>query len=233
MFDELRSREGGWRKPAAVVFDCDGVLIESVDIKTEAFTELFADYPEHHEAIANHHQENLGISRFEKFEWIYRELLGKRLAEDESRGLGQRFSDLVFERVVRCPAVAGTEPALRRLRADGMPTFIASGTPQEELEVVISARGWHRFFQGIYGSPSSKPDILESIAEDLAIGPSRLIFVGDGWSDYEAARKTGASFIWRETAAQAARFAAYDGPRMADLTELGERWAARPSEAAS
>lgn len=210
------------RLPAAVVFDFDGVLIESVDIKTDAFIELFAEYPEHHDAIVSHHQKHLGISRFAKFAWIYRELLGRALAEEESADLGRRFSELVFERARDCPPVRGAEEAMAALTAASVPLFIASGTPQEELEALISARGWRRYFQGIHGSPRSKPEILRSIAEDLAIIPSKIVFVGDGWSDYEAAQRTGVSFTLRETEAQAARFATYRGPRMTDLWPLSE-----------
>ena len=43
----------------AVVFDFDGVIIESGDIKTEAFLELFAAYPEHLPAIKRHHLDHL------------------------------------------------------------------------------------------------------------------------------------------------------------------------------
>ncbi|GAF78578.1 unnamed protein product, partial [marine sediment metagenome] len=30
----------------AIIFDFDGVIVESSDIKTEAFRELFQDYPQ-------------------------------------------------------------------------------------------------------------------------------------------------------------------------------------------
>ncbi|MDH3227745.1 MAG: HAD family hydrolase [Thermoleophilia bacterium] len=215
--------EAGATRPAAVVFDCDGVLIESVEIKTEAFVELFADHPEHHEAIARHHQDNLGVSRFEKFAWIYRELLGRELDADESAELGRRFSQLVFERAVRCPEVLGTSETLATLHAAGIPLFVASGTPQEELERLIAARGWRESFRGIHGSPSTKPWILSAISRALGCAPGSLVFVGDGRSDLDAAREAGVPFILRATAAQEERFAGYDGPRIADLGGLAER----------
>ena len=39
------------RSPKAVIFDFDGVILESSNIKTEACLELFEDYPEHRAAI--------------------------------------------------------------------------------------------------------------------------------------------------------------------------------------
>jgi phosphoglycolate phosphatase-like HAD superfamily hydrolase len=209
--------------PAAVVFDCDGVLIESVEIKTEAFVALFADYPEHLDAIARHHQTHLGISRFEKFEWIHRELLGHELDADESAELGRRFSRLVFERAVRCPEVPGASETLEGLHDAGVPLFIASGTPQEELERLIAARGWHALFRHIHGSPDTKPRILSGISRALDCSPGAMVFVGDGRSDLDAARETGVRFLLRETPAQAEHLADYDGPRAADLRGLADR----------
>ena len=45
----------------AVIFDFDGVILESADIKTQAFIELFADNPDHREAILRQHHDNVGI----------------------------------------------------------------------------------------------------------------------------------------------------------------------------
>jgi beta-phosphoglucomutase-like phosphatase (HAD superfamily) len=49
----------------AVIFDFDGVIVESMDIKTQAFVELFRDHPEHHETIVRLHLENGGMSRYD------------------------------------------------------------------------------------------------------------------------------------------------------------------------
>src|SRR5690606_22889470 len=43
---------------SAVIFDFDGVILESVKVKTDAFKELFSDYPEHLEAIVAYHENN-------------------------------------------------------------------------------------------------------------------------------------------------------------------------------
>ena len=47
--------------------------------------------------------------------------------------------------------------------------------------------------------------------------------VGDGLSDYEAARRAGVPFILRQTAEQEELFRDLDVERVADLTELGAR----------
>ena len=47
----------------ALLFDFDGVILESADIKTDAFRELFADQPAHVEEIVALHQRYGGVSR--------------------------------------------------------------------------------------------------------------------------------------------------------------------------
>ena len=62
----------------AIIFDFDGVIAESVDVKTEAFKELFKAYPDKVKAIADFHIDNGGMSRFDKFRHIYKNILKKK-----------------------------------------------------------------------------------------------------------------------------------------------------------
>ena len=59
-------------RPKAIALDFDGVILESAVIKTQAFSGVFENYPEHLEAIINHHLNNVGVSRYEKFKYIYK-----------------------------------------------------------------------------------------------------------------------------------------------------------------
>lgn len=62
------------QKLSAVVFDCDGVLIESNTVKTLAFGQTVDEFGQKARALLmDYHREHGGISRFKKFEWFYRE----------------------------------------------------------------------------------------------------------------------------------------------------------------
>ena len=202
--------------PKAVIFDFDGVILESAEIKTEAFLELFAGYPAQHDAILRHHIENLGISRYRKFEWIYRELLDEPLDEDLSRSLGERFSVIVLEKILACSFVPGAIELLEIL-APRIPLFVASGTPQEELETVVAARGIGGFFREIWGTPLSKIEIIKSIMTRYSLSAPDVVFIGDGISDYRAAKETGVSFLARETPQVDIDWRALGAPMIPDL----------------
>ena len=55
----------------AIIFDFDGVLIESAAIKTEAFREVFSKWQDKVDEIVTYHNKNMGISRFVKFKYFY------------------------------------------------------------------------------------------------------------------------------------------------------------------
>ena len=181
--------------PKAVFFDFDGVILQSVDIKTRAFAALFAaEGPEATGRIVAHHEANGGIYRFEKFRHAYREVLRRPLPPEQEKALGERFNDLVEAAVSACPWVPGAE-AFLKAHHESLPLFVASGTPQTELRRIVERRGMSRYFKGTYGSPDAKDAILRRVAASLGCAGARLLMVGDAAGDLLAARAVGASFI--------------------------------------
>lgn len=205
----------------AVAFDFDGVILESGAIKQQAFLDLFADHARLHPRILAHHRRNLGVSRFDKIAWIHRELLGRPLDPAELAEEGRRYSSLVLEEVLSCPLVAGAERLLRSLQGRLL-GFVVSATPQEELELIVSRRGLAAWFRELRGSPGAKADILADLMRRHALAPTELMMVGDGLSDYQAARQAGVEFVLRETPEQAELFRGVEVERVRDMRQLGD-----------
>jgi phosphoglycolate phosphatase-like HAD superfamily hydrolase len=206
----------------AVVFDFDGVILESAEIKTDAFCELFAHLgPTQVAQVREHHLANLGISRFVKFDWIYQNVLEQPLAEIERLELGDRFSAIALRKVLECPFVPGAEEALAAL-AGRVPMFVASGTPQGELDRVVDARELRGFFAEVWGSPREKANILADIASRHGLGLREILFVGDGTSDARAAAEAGTHFLARSTPPMAEHWSRSGERCVDDLTRLAE-----------
>jgi phosphoglycolate phosphatase-like HAD superfamily hydrolase len=185
----------------AIVFDFDGVVLESADVKTDAFVELFAAHgPEIAAQVKAHHLANLGISRFKKFAWIYEHLLGRAITDDESKALGDRFSALALEKILVAPFVPGAEAALAALAAR-WPLFVASGTPDDELKLIVDRRGLAPRFREVHGTPREKPEILRDLMARHGLATHETLFIGDGASDHKAAVATGVEFLARDTPA--------------------------------
>ena len=179
-------------------FDFDGVVLESGQIKTEAFVGLYAQ-TNIAEKVRAYHLANQGVSRYVKFDWIAENLLGKALSEAEKQDLGAQFSKLVKAKVLQAPFVAGVHYFLEQLKAKGKHVVVASGTPQKELREIVMARNIAPYFNGVYGSPNKKTQIVDAVCTLEHFLPKNCLFLGDASTDYEAARNTGTDFFARIT----------------------------------
>ena len=180
----------------AVIFDFDGVIIESAEIKTRAFEQLFADYPDKVSEIVNYHKINAGISRYVKFRHFYEKILGEELSAQKEAELGKQFSQIVLDEVLKAPLVPGAMEFLNRHKGRYY-FFIASGTPEDELWNIVSCRQLTSFFQEIRGTPAEKAEIIEDILSKYSFRQKEAIFVGDAESDRIAAEQAGIFFVAR------------------------------------
>ena len=205
----------------AVAFDFDGVIVESVDVKTQAFARIFADAgPAIVEKVVTYHLENGGVSRVEKFRHFYRHYLKQQLPDSELETLCDRFRTLVFEDVIAAPWVPGALESVKRFYADGLPQFIVSGTPGDELEQIVTQREIRQYFDGVFGSPRQKADLLQWILSANGLAPSEVLFIGDAMTDYEGARISGVRFVARSTSEDFTRWRALGVSFLQDLSEL-------------
>ena len=179
-----------------MIFDFDGVLLESAEIKTEAFRQLFSGYPDKADEIVKYHKMNMGISRYVKFHYFYEKILGKELSRDKETELGKKFSQIVMKKIENAPFVSGTIDFLDA-HYKKIPLFIASGTPHEELYYIIKKQGISHYFKEIHGTPRKKPEIIVDILSRYSWSASNVIFVGDAESDLKAAEESGVCFIAR------------------------------------
>jgi HAD superfamily hydrolase (TIGR01509 family) len=210
-------------EPRLIVFDFDGVILESADIKTHAFARLFEHHPEHVEAIVELHLRLAGVSRFDKFRMIYEDILDVPLDDVELGRLGDEFSRIALQEILECPFVPGAREFLRT-RSAHQGLYVASGTPEEELRDIVRARKLDRFFDGVYGTPAVKADIALRILADTGAAPHEAVFVGDATTDLEGARGAGMPFVGRVAPGTPNPFEGERVPVVSDLHELGREW---------
>jgi phosphoglycolate phosphatase-like HAD superfamily hydrolase len=190
----------------AIIFDFDGVLVESVDIKTRAFAEM---YKKHGREIVNkvveYHLKNGGVSRFEKFRYYQEVLLGRKLTKQEEVELGKRFSSLVEDMVVQAPWVPGAE-AFLDMYYNQLDFHVASGTPDDELLRIIRAREMSHYFLSMNGSNRNKGEIICDIMDKYGYQSYSVLMVGDAMSDYKGAIEAEVGFVGRVPGGQKSLF---------------------------
>lgn len=179
------------------MFDFDGVLVESVDVKTRAFATLFEPYGyEVVRKVVDYHGKHGGVSRYEKFKYYYKELLNKPLTENALNDLGKRFSDLVFKGVISAPYVNGAYELLEKFHQN-ISMFVVSGTPQEELIQIIESRNLQNFFVEVLGAPIKKGVHIKRIMDSYGYDKESILFIGDSITDYNGALEAGVAFLGR------------------------------------
>ena len=204
-----------------IILDFDGVILESVDVKTRAFRELFSFTPKHVDEIVNFHVQNGGMSRFDKFRYFYKNILKEPLSDEQYDFLCNRFSELVFNGILKSTYVLGAEEFLKHFSTKTS-LFVASATPASELTDIIGQRGLLNYFKDIYGSPRTKQECIEEILTNMNCLEDNAIFVGDALNDYKAAKEVGVRFIGRVKSGDANIFKEHDGVEIvvSDLDEL-------------
>ncbi|MFZ2450578.1 MAG: HAD family hydrolase [Methylovulum miyakonense] len=179
----------------SIIFDCDGVILDSNRIKTDAFYETALQYSENvADIFVAYHRQNGGISRYRKFEFLFSEILRRPPDAGEMDNLLAEYARLVREGLLSCPVTEGLAE-LRTATCDAR-WLVVSGGDQAELRRVFLERNLRRFFDGgIYGAPDNKDEIL---AREVGNGniQNPAIFVGDSRYDYESSKRAGLDFLF-------------------------------------
>jgi len=178
-----------------LVFDCDGVVLNSNKIKTQAFYDVAKIYGhEFAQALKDYHVQNGGISRYAKFEYLLTEILGKRLIQSELKQLLDNFALEVKKALLTCEIAEGLDQL--KAKTSNANWLIVSGGDQTELREVFAERGLDYYFEGgIFGSPDTKDTILAHEIDNANITMPAL-FLGDSKYDYQAAHSAGLDFVF-------------------------------------
>jgi|TARA_B100002003_G_C14087041_1_gene522905 phosphoglycolate phosphatase-like HAD superfamily hydrolase len=180
-----------------IIFDFDGVIVESVQVKSNAFAEIYKPYgPEIVKKVINHHEANGGMPRFEKFQFYHKSLLNKPITEKEISAMSRKFSNLVVKKVIDASYVPGASDYIKK-SYDLYKLFISTGTPTDEIRKILAGRKITKYFTEVFGSPEKKTIHVKNILKKYNLKPNELIFYGDSNSDMQAAHHHNVPFILR------------------------------------
>ena len=180
-----------------IIFDFDGVIAESVQVKSDAFAELYKPYgTDVMKKVFNHHEANGGMSRYEKLKIYHESFLNKTISEEKITALAEQFSELVVNKVIDCPYVPGALDFIQK-SYNQCRLFISTGTPTEEIKLIIAGRGISQYFSDVFGSPEKKIDHIKKIIYKYGLKREEILFFGDSNSDIDAAFFNNVPFILR------------------------------------
>jgi len=184
--------------PRLILLDFDGVIIESVGIKDQAFEELYRDYPQFSSQIMAYHLSHNATIRYDKFRYIAEDILKEPYDSQKEKELSKKFSNLVFDKLVRCPFVEGAVEFLEYFSRQ-LPLYLISISPENELLKILNARSLEGYFKEVYANPPSKSEAFKKILASEQVDASESVYIGDTPEDYQAATTTGIPFIGRKS----------------------------------
>jgi phosphoglycolate phosphatase-like HAD superfamily hydrolase len=202
---------------AAVVFwDFDGVIKESVTVKTAAFEQLFAAYgPDVAQRVRLHHEAHGGLSRYDKIP-LYLGWTGESATSERVQEFCDRFSGLVLEQVVACDWVPGVRDYLESHHHHRY-FVLLTATPQPEIEIILRRVGLTDWFRQVHGAPAAKPASIGQVLSRRHCDPLDALVVGDSETDLDAALAHGVPFLLRRTVHNETLQRRFSGPSFNDL----------------
>ncbi len=182
-----------------IIFDFDGVILDSLNAKTDAFYQMYVPFGiEIAEKVKKYHLLNGGVSRYEKFKFWHKNYLNKDISKNEIDNLSDEFSELVVEKVINSKQVKGSIEFIKKY-SKSLNFFIITGTPQKEIEFIVNQLKIENYFIEVLGSPKNKKEWCKYLLNKYKLNPDDTIFLGDSLSDYEAANFYNFNFALRET----------------------------------
>ena len=183
-----------------VIFDCDGVVLNSNFIKAQCFYLSVKDLGDKlAKDFINYHKKQGGLSRLKKYDYLIDNILPKYniIVKDRKllhKELISKYESLLKSQILK----ADLSPFLIKLREqhNSVDWIMISGSDQIELREILKKRGIYEFFNlGIFGSPSTKESLIkDNIIQNKIKFPA--IFLGDSKLDYYSAKKYEIDFIF-------------------------------------
>ena len=184
------------KKYNTIIFDCDGVILNSNFQKIEAYRNAAITYGASKiqaEDLVTYHISLTGISRYVKFKHFLKEIMGEDITDSSMKKLVGNLNVEVINLLKDCEVASGLEKL--KSQTKNSTWMVASGGDQEELRFLFKEKGIASFFEGgIYGSPSSKHQIVEEKMKDKNFLPT--LFLGDSLYDIQTAQKYKLDFIF-------------------------------------
>ena len=188
------------KKYKSLIFDCDGVVLNSNQAKTNAFRKVFEKYNKNAvDEFIEYHRRNGGVSRYIKIENFLKNILPKYYKnresnEDELSMLLKSYSNKCKESLLKCEITKDLS-SLRKITGN-IPWLIISGGDQFELREVFNKKGLTSLFNGgIFGSPEKKIDIIKrEITNGIIQFPALML--GDSKLDHIAAKSNNIDFLF-------------------------------------
>ena len=174
-----------------IIFDFDGVIINSHKIKTMAFYHVFKSYGKNYGTKAQqYHLNNIGQSRYLKFKYILRNILNFPVDKNIITKLDTEFDNYIEKKIKKLHPSCYLIKFLKNKKKI-FNFYISTATPEKKIIKILKQKKIYKFFDRVYGSPNTKKHHIRDIKKNK----KKCIFIGDSFEDLKAAKYSNILFI--------------------------------------
>lgn len=171
-----------------ILWDFDGVIMDSMPIRDKGFEIVLKDYPkEQVSLLMEYHRNNGGLSRYNKFRYFFEEIRKEFITDGEIKVLADEFSVVMLENLLDTNLLI--DDSLKFI-IDNYSKFnmhIVSGSDGNELRYICEALGLSKYFISIHGSPTPKKELVKQVIISNNYNKPEMCLIGDSFNDFEAA----------------------------------------------
>jgi beta-phosphoglucomutase len=195
---------------SAIIFDMDGVLVDSADAHFRSWQMLAQE--EGTAMTRRQFDETFGRPSRD----IIRLHFGPDLNDDEVRRMDDR-KEALYRDIIRdhIPAMPGARQSIDRMSEAGFLLAVGTSGPPANVELVIKGLGLEDRFAAVItgvdvtrGKPD--PQVFQLAAEKLGVPPDRCIVVEDAPAGIDAAQRAGMNAVALDSTHPAAELARAD-----------------------
>lgn len=180
-----------------IVFDCDGVVLNSNKTKVEAYytvAKRMGGTDAQAQALVDYHVKLGSFPRNGKIEYYLKNIVKQPVTEEIMQQYMQTFEDVLDVSLMQCEVASGLQPL--RENTPHARWMLLSGGDQAELRRIFPRRHLADLFDaGIFGGPDKKEQVL---AREKSNGNIEMpaVFIGDSKYDHQAATNAGLDFVF-------------------------------------
>jgi phosphoglycolate phosphatase-like HAD superfamily hydrolase len=181
--------------PKWIFLDFDGVIMDSMTLKLDAYCFALAEYGYPREEVERVQLLYAGLSRSRALPLMIEALGGEPMTEDAQARALKLFAEEDIRLRPQMTLLPGVVEFLEEAISRQMPLAVVTGTPQEVIDGTVDYFKLRKYFREVHGYPPAKPAHLQGLLDRHGLRADEAIYVGDAILDYRAAAETKIPFI--------------------------------------
>src|SRR5690606_11967502 len=154
-------------KYKVILWDFDGVIMDSMPVRELGFREVLKAYPKDQvEQLVTFHLQNGGLSRYVKFRYFFEEVRKENVLDEQINVLSQSFSDIMLSLLLNEKLLIQDTVEFIKNNHQRFRMHIVSGSDGRELKYICDQIGLSAYFHSIHGSPTPKKELVRNLLLD-------------------------------------------------------------------